>query len=135
AHLLRHFQHVRAHQDGDTAAAHLSKDVLDQARTARIEADHRLVDEDRLRTMEECCTHDQPLLHSVRKTLHQFVFPSSELEQLEHLAHAFATRRTIESVKASVKPQEFTRGQLLVEEWTIGNESKRRLRALRVRLQ
>src|SRR3982750_1777494 len=85
--------------------------------------------------MQECCTHDQPLLHSVRKTLDELVFPSSELEQLEHLAHAIATRWTIESVQSSMKPQEFTRGQLLVEEWTIGNESERRLRALRVRLQ
>src|SRR3954451_12397111 len=128
AHFLRHFQRVCAHQDGDTAAAHLPKDVLDQARTAWIETDHGLVDEDCLRTMQECCTHDQPLLHSVRKTLDELVFPSSELEQLEHLAHAIVTRRTIESVQSSMKSQQFTRSQPPVEERTIGNEYKPGLR-------
>src|SRR5580765_6636469 len=87
AHLLRHFERVRAHQDADAAAAHLPEDVLDQARAARIEPDHRLVDDDRARAMEERRAHDEALLHAVREALDELVLPSIDLEQFEHLLH------------------------------------------------
>jgi hypothetical protein len=38
---------------GDAARAHAAEDVLDQARAARVEADHRLVHEHGARAMEE----------------------------------------------------------------------------------
>ena len=86
AHLLRDLERVRAHQDRDAALAHAPEHVLDQARAARIEADHRLVDEHRPRPVQERGAHDEPLLHAVREALDELVLPSRQLEELEHLA-------------------------------------------------
>src|SRR5262249_40379690 len=88
AHLLRDLQRVRAHEDRDAVRRHPAEDVLDQARAARIEADHRLVDDHGLRPMEERRAHHEALLHAVREALDQLVLPARELEQLEHLADA-----------------------------------------------
>ena len=76
AHLLRHFERVRAHQDRDAVLAHAPEHVLDQPRAARIEADHRLVHGDRARPVQERGAHDEPLLHAVREALDQLVLPS-----------------------------------------------------------
>ena len=64
-HLLRDFEGVGAHQDRDPVFAHPAEDVFDQPRAARIEADHRLVDRDRLWPVQKCRAHDEPLLHAV----------------------------------------------------------------------
>ena len=80
------FERVRAHQDRDAVLAHAAEDVLDQPRAARVEADHRLVDQHRPRPVQERRAHHQPLLHAVREALDQLVLPARELEELEHLA-------------------------------------------------
>src|SRR5439155_18994532 len=85
AHFLRDLERVRAHQDPDAALAHLSEDIFDKARATRIEADHRLVDDDGLRAMEERGAHDEALLHAVRKAFDELVLPPAQLGQLEHL--------------------------------------------------
>src|SRR5262245_37469681 len=41
-HLLRDFERMRTHEDGDAALAHAAEDVLDQPRAARVESHHRL---------------------------------------------------------------------------------------------
>ena len=60
--------------------------VLDEARAARIEADHGLVDQHRPRAVQEGRGHGEPLLHSVGEALDELVLPARELEQLEQLA-------------------------------------------------
>ena len=115
AHLLRHFEGVRAHQNRDAVLAHAPEDALDELRAARIESDHRLVDEHRLRAMQERRAHDEPLLHAVRKALDQLVLPAAELEQIEHLPHALVQAVAVHAVQPGVKAQKFSGGQLLVD--------------------
>jgi hypothetical protein len=57
------------------------------SRARAIETDHRLVDRDRLRPVQECRAHDQPLLHAVREAFDQLGFPAAELEEVEHLVY------------------------------------------------
>src|SRR6185436_2644910 len=124
AHLLRDLQRVRAHQDADAALRHPAEDVLDQARSARIEADHRLVHDHRLRAMEEGGAHHEALLHAVGEALDELVLPAPELEELQHLGHARADAVPIESEQAAVEAKEFSGRELLVDVRTIGNETE-----------
>jgi hypothetical protein len=55
------------------------------------------------------------------------VLPASELEQLQHLGRAPAKRPVVHAVEPAVEPQELSRGQLLVDERAVGNETERRL--------
>ena len=133
AHLLRHFERVRAHENRDAVLAHPPEHALDELRAARIESDHRLVHEHGLRPMQERRAHDEPLLHAVREALDQLVLPAAELEQVEHLAHALVQAVAVHAVEAGVKAQKFSRGQLFVDVGPVGNEAERRLRGFRMR--
>ena len=130
AHLLGDLERMGAHQDGDAALAHAAEDVLDQPRPARVEADHRLVDQHRLGPVQEGGAHHQPLLHAVREALDQLVPPPAQLEQLEHLADAGLDRGLVHAVEAAVEAQELAGGELLVDERPIGDETERRLGGL-----
>ena len=114
AHFLGNFERMGAHEDGDALFAHATEHVLDQARAPRVEADHRFVHHNGLRSMQECRAHDQTLLHSVRKALDEPVFPSPQFEKVEHLPNARANVIVSNAVQATVEPQKLRRGELLV---------------------
>ncbi len=133
-HLLRDFERVRAHENRHAALAHAPKDVLDQPCAARIEPHHRFVHTHRLRSMEERRAHDEPLLHAVREALDQLVLPLRQLEQLEHLVHAAGDLAVGHSIETGVKGQELSRGELVVDERPIGDETQGALRRLRLAL-
>src|SRR5258707_238233 len=109
AHLLRDLERVRAHQNRDALLAHPAEHVFDEHGAARVEANHRLVDDDRLRPMQECRAHHEPLLHAMRKRFDQLVLPAPELEEFQHLAHAIADARAVEAVKGRVTTKEAAR--------------------------
>ncbi len=133
AHLLRHFERVRAHENRDAVLAHALEDALDELRAARIQPDHRLVDEHRLRPMQKRRTHDEPLLHAVREALDQLVLPAAELEEVEHLAHPLAQAVAVHAVEPRMKAQKFSGRQLLVDVGPVGNEAERRFRGFGAR--
>jgi hypothetical protein len=68
----------------------------------------------------------------VREALDQLVLPSSELERLEHLAHAPADSVLVvaDPEQAGMKTQKLAGSELLVDERAVGNESERRFRRL-----
>ena len=110
--------------------AHPPEDGLDEPRAARIEADHRLVDEHGARPVQKRGGHDQTLLHAVREALDELVLPARELEHLEHLVHALGHAVAVHAVEPAVKAQELPRRELLVDERPIGNEPERGLGGL-----
>src|ERR1700737_865877 len=124
AHLLGHFQRMRAHEDGHAVLAHAAEHVLDEPRAARVETDHRLVNEDGFRPMEECGAHHEPLLHAVGETLHELVLPALELEQREHFRDARAHAVAVYAVEPSVEAQEFRGREFFVDEGGVGVEAK-----------
>src|SRR5438105_11132031 len=129
-HLLRDLEGVRAHEDRDASPAHAPEDVLDQARAARVQADHRLVNGHRTRPMEKRSAHHEPLLHAVREAFDQLVLPAPQLEQIEHLVDAIHDAVAVETVESRVKLEELSRGELLVDERAIRDEAERGFREL-----
>jgi hypothetical protein len=69
----------------------------------------------------------------VREALDELVLPPSQLEELEHLAHAAGNADVLETVEAAVKSQELAGRELLVDERPVGDEAQRCLGLFGVR--
>ena len=63
-----------------------AEQILENARRLRVEADHRLVDDDHLGPVHERARDDELLPHAVAVALDQLVAPLLEIEQREQLA-------------------------------------------------
>ena len=132
AHRLGHFERVCAHHDRVAAPRVLAEQILEDPRRLRVESDHRLVDDDHLRPMHERTRDDQLLAHAVAVALHQLVAPILEIEQRQQLPRAMLHLGAFLIVQAGHEAQELRAGQLLIDEWAVGNESEPLLRTDRI---
>ena len=132
AHRLGDLERVRRHHDRVAATRVLAKEILENARRFRIEADHRLVDDDHLGAMHERARDDQLLAHAVAVALDQLVAPLLEIEQREQLARAVLDLRPVLVVQPGDEAQELGARQLLVDERAVGNEAELALRGDRI---
>src|SRR6266550_2200739 len=112
---LSHFEGVCGHHDRVTAFYVLTEQVLENACRLRIEPDHRLVDDDHFRPVDECTRDDQLLPHPVAVALDELVTPLLEIEQRHQLAPTMLDVVTILTVEASDKAQELGAGEFLVD--------------------
>ena len=78
-------------------------------RRLRIEPDHRLVDDDDVRTVHERARDDELLPHAVAVALDQLVAPFLEIEQRQQLARAVLDLVALLPVQAGDEAQELAR--------------------------
>ena len=121
---LRDFERVRGHHDGVAAPHVLAEQILENSRRLRIESNHRLVDHDHFRPVDERAGDDELLPHAVAVALDQLVGPLLEIEQRHQLAPAVLDLVAVLAVQSSDEAQEFRAGELLVDERPVGNESE-----------
>src|ERR1044072_4611228 len=121
---LRDFQRMRRHHDRVTTVRVLAEEILQDARSLRVQPDHGLIHDDDFRAMHEGARDDQLLPHAVAVALDQLVAPLLEIEQGEQLARAMLDMIAFLVVQTSDESQELTARELLVDEWAIGNETE-----------
>ena len=100
----------------------------ERARCLRIEAHHRIIDDDHLGLVDERARDDELLPHAVAVALHQLVTPFLEVEECEQLSPATFDFRPRLAVQARDEAKELDARKLLVDERPVRDESQLLLR-------
>src|SRR5438128_6327482 len=79
--------------------------------------------------MDERARDYELLPHPVAVALDQLVSPLLEIEQRHQLSSPVLELVTVLPVKSANEAQEFSPGELLVNEWAVGNEAELRFRS------
>jgi hypothetical protein len=132
AQCLGDLEGVRRHHDGVPAARVLAKQILERARRFRVQADHRLVDDDDLRLVHERARDDELLPHAMAVTLDELIAPLLEIEQRQQLSPSALDVGAALPVQPRDEAQELDAGELLVDERAVGDEAELLLRGHRI---
>ncbi len=76
-------QRVRRQEHRTTVPCEGAEQVFEQPSRPRVEAHHRLIDDNQLRLVNQSRADQDLLTHTVRVALDQFVLPRCELKKLE----------------------------------------------------
>ena len=85
ADLLGDADAVRREKNRRAVFCQRTKEIFERARAARVHADHRLVDDQDARFMNQRGADDQPLFHAMRVAFHELILPGAQLQMLEQL--------------------------------------------------
>src|SRR6267142_2500135 len=95
------------------------KQILELACALGIHPHHRFVDDENPRFVYQRRANHESLLHAVRVTLHQLVFPPNQLEALQQFKNAAFKTDGFDTMKLSNELQEFATAELLINERTV----------------
>jgi hypothetical protein len=85
---LGDFEAVRGEKERRAAESQRAQQRSQHAGAARIHADHRLVDDEELRLVQQRRGECQPLLHAVRIAFDELAAPFGQIEEAEQLLEA-----------------------------------------------
>src|SRR5258706_5324110 len=103
-----------------------TKEIFERARALRVHADHRFVDDQDARLVNQRGANHQALLHAVRIAFDQFVAPRGQLQPFQKYRDPPFEPFGIETVQLADESQEFITAELLVDERPVGNEAGNR---------
>ena len=100
-----------------------TKQILQLACAFGIHPHHGFVDDENPRFVYQRRANDESLLHAVRVTLHQLVFPPNQLEALQQFKDAPFKTDGIDTMKLADEFQEFEPAEFLINERTVRDET------------
>ena len=84
-----------------------TKKIFESSCSLRIHSNHWFVDDEDARLVNQSSADDQTLLHAVRITFHQLVFPLSQFEAIQEFGNPALQPRCLDMVKLADKVQKF----------------------------
>jgi hypothetical protein len=131
-HLLGHRQRVRRHEHGHALAGTGRQQVLDDTHAARIQAHHRLVEHEHVGVVKQGSGEHEPLLHSQRVPLGEFIGELAQFEVLDLAVDPRAGEVTRHPEHVGDEPEELAARQLVVEAGFVGHVADVQVRGPRV---